>query len=156
MDGKQIEDREALKTAVEALDAPAPDEGAAPKGGPATAAQSTAAASETAGSLPPEEIDRLTTDIVAALKTVYDPEIPADIYELGLIYKVEIDDSRNVAIDMTLTAPGCPVAGEMPIWVENAVSAVPGVSGTTVKIVFDPPWDQSRMSDEAKLAVGMF
>ena len=156
MDGKQIEDREALKTAVEALDAPAPDEGAAPNGGPATAAQSTADASETAGSLPPEEIDRLTTDIVAALKTVYDPEIPADIYELGLIYKVEIDDSRNVAIEMTLTAPGCPVAGEMPIWVENAVSAVPGVSGTTVKIVFDPPWDQSRMSDEAKLAVGMF
>ena len=155
MDRKQIEDREALKTAVEALDAPGPDEGAAPKGGPATAAQS-AAASETAGSLPPEEIDQLTTDIVAALKTVYDPEIPADIYELGLIYKVEIDDSRNVAIDMTLTAPGCPVAGEMPIWVENAVSAVPGVSGTTVKIVFDPPWDQSRMSDEAKFAVGMF
>jgi FeS assembly SUF system protein len=156
MDGKQIEDREALKTAVEALDAPAPDEGAVPKGGPATETRSTAAASETAGSLPPEEIDRLTTDIVAALKTVYDPEIPADIYELGLIYKVEIDDSRNVAIDMTLTAPGCPVAGEMPIWVENAVSAVPGVSGTTVKIVFDPPWDASRMSDEAKLAVGMF
>ena len=106
--------------------------------------------------MPPEEIDRLTTEIVAALKTVYDPEIPADIYELGLIYKVEIDDSRNVAIDMTLTAPGCPVAGEMPIWVENAVSAVPGIAGTTVKIVFDPPWDQSRMSDEAKLAVGMF
>ena len=156
MDGKQIEDREALKTAVEALDAPAPDEGAVPKGGPATETRSTAATSETAGSLPPEEIDRLTTDIVAALKTVYDPEIPADIYELGLIYKVEIDDSRNVAIDMTLTAPGCPVAGEMPIWVENAVSAVPGVSGTTVKIVFDPPWDASRMSDEAKLAVGMF
>jgi FeS assembly SUF system protein len=155
MDRKQIEDREALKTAVEALDAPGPDEGAAPKGGVATATQS-AAASETAGSLPPEEIDRLTTDIVAALKTVYDPEIPADIYELGLIYKVEIDDSRNVAIDMTLTAPGCPVAGEMPTWVENAVSAVPGIAGTTVKIVFDPPWDQSRMSDEAKLAVGMF
>ncbi len=156
MDRKQIEDREALKTAVEALDAPGPEEGAVPKGGPATETRSTAAASETAGSLPPEEIDRLTTDIVAALKTVYDPEIPADIYELGLIYKVEIDDSRNVAIDMTLTAPGCPVAGEMPIWVENAVSAVPGVSGTTVKIVFDPPWDASRMSDEAKLAVGMF
>ena len=156
MDGKQIEDREALKTAVEALDAPAPDEGAVPKDGPATETRSTAAASETAGSLPPEEIDQLTTDIVAALKTVYDPEIPADIYELGLIYKVEIDDSRNVAIDMTLTAPGCPVAGEMPIWVENAVSAVPGVSGTTVKIVFDPPWDASRMSDEARLAVGMF
>jgi FeS assembly SUF system protein len=154
MDGKQIEDREVLKAAVEALDAPGPDDAAAPKAAPPGA--ETSAASETAGSLPPEEIDRLTTDIVAALKTVYDPEIPADIYELGLIYKVEIDDSRNVAIEMTLTAPGCPVAGEMPIWVENAVSAVPGIAGTTVKIVFDPPWDQSRMSDEAKLAVGMF
>lgn len=154
MDGKQIEDREVLKAAVEALDAPGPDDAGVPKAAPHEA--ETSAASETAGSLPPEEIDRLTTDIVAALKTVYDPEIPADIYELGLIYKVEIDDSRNVAIDMTLTAPGCPVAGEMPIWVENAVSAVPGIAGTTVKIVFDPPWDQSRMSDEAKLAVGMF
>jgi len=152
MDGKQIEDREVLKTAVEALDAPSTvsADAAAPTEG------ATSAASENTGALPPEEIDRLTTEIVAALKTVYDPEIPADIYELGLIYKVEIDDSRNVAIDMTLTAPGCPVAGEMPIWVENAVSAVPGIAGTTVKIVFDPPWDQSRMSDEAKLAVGMF
>jgi FeS assembly SUF system protein len=103
-----------------------------------------------------EEIDRLTNDIVAALKTVYDPEIPADIYELGLIYKVEIDDDRNVVIDMTLTAPGCPVAGEMPVWVENAVSAVPGVAHTKVNIVFTPPWDQSRMSDEARLAIGMF
>ena len=106
--------------------------------------------------LPPEEIERLTNDIVAALKTVHDPEIPADIYELGLIYKVEIDDDRNVAIDMTLTAPGCPVAGDMPIWVENAVNAVPGIAGTKVKITFDPPWDQSRMSDEARLATGMF
>ncbi|WP_342028742.1 SUF system Fe-S cluster assembly protein [Hyphomicrobium facile] len=109
-----------------------------------------------ATALPPEEIERLTNEIVAALKTVYDPEIPADIYELGLIYKVEIDDDRNVAINMTLTAPGCPVAGEMPIWVENAVNAVPGVAQTKVAIVFDPPWDQSRMSDEARLAVGMF
>ena len=110
----------------------------------------------TISALPPEEIDRLTTEIVAALKTVYDPEIPADIYELGLIYKVDVDDDRNVVINMTLTAPGCPVAGEMPIWVENAVNTVPGVAGTTVNIVFDPPWDQSRMSDEARLAVGMF
>jgi FeS assembly SUF system protein len=109
-----------------------------------------------ATTIPPEELERLTSGIVSALKTVYDPEIPADIYELGLIYKVDIDDSRHVSVDMTLTAPGCPVAGEMPIWVENAVNAVPGVSGTKVKIVFDPPWDQSRMSDEAKLAVGMF
>jgi FeS assembly SUF system protein len=106
--------------------------------------------------IPPEELDRLTDDIVAALKTVYDPEIPADIYELGLIYKVEIDDDRNVAIDMTLTAPGCPVAGEMPGWVENAVSSVPGVQAVRVNMVFDPPWDQSRMSDEARVALDMW
>jgi FeS assembly SUF system protein len=143
--GKQNEEQKVLKDAVEALDAPAADApGAAPSGEGSAAA------------LPPEEIDRLTNDIVAALKTVYDPEIPADIYELGLIYKVEIDDNRNVAIEMTLTAPGCPVAGEMPIWVENAVSAVPGVAGTQVNLVFDPPWDQSRMSDEARMALGMF
>lgn len=106
--------------------------------------------------LPPEELDRLTEDIVAALKTVYDPEIPADIYELGLIYTIDINDNREVAIEMTLTAPGCPVAGEMPVWVENAVSAVPGISGVSVKLTFDPPWDQSRMSDEARLALNMF
>ena len=106
--------------------------------------------------LPPEEIDRLTTDIVTALKTVYDPEIPADIYELGLIYKVDIDDDRNVTIEMTLTAPGCPVAGEMPGWVEAAVSTVQGVKSVTVNMTFDPPWDQSRMSDEARLAMNMF
>ncbi|HEX8662659.1 MAG TPA: SUF system Fe-S cluster assembly protein [Beijerinckiaceae bacterium] len=106
--------------------------------------------------LPPEELDRLTDDIVAALKTVYDPEIPADIYELGLIYRVDVDDERNVAVDMTLTAPGCPVAGEMPVWVENAVAAVPGVKSATVNMVFDPPWDQSRMSDEARVALDMW
>jgi FeS assembly SUF system protein len=106
--------------------------------------------------LPPEEIDRLTDDIIAALKTVYDPEIPSDIYELGLIYRVDIGDDRMVAIDMTLTAPGCPVAGEMPGWVENAVSAVPGVSGVQVTMTFDPPWDQSRMSDEARVALDMW
>src|SRR5687768_1687309 len=104
--------------------------------------------------LPPEELDRLTDDIVAALKTVYDPEIPADIYELGLIYRVDIDDERNVTVDMTLTAPGCPVAGEMPVWVENAVGAVQGVSGVKANIVFDPPWSTDRMSDEAKVAIG--
>lgn len=103
-----------------------------------------------------EELDQLTADIVAALKTVYDPEIPSDIYELGLIYKIDISDDREVAIDMTLTAPGCPVAGEMPLWVENAVNAVPGVKGTKVNLTFDPPWDQSRMSDEARLALNMF
>jgi FeS assembly SUF system protein len=103
-----------------------------------------------------EELEQLTADIVAALKTVYDPEIPADIYELGLIYKIDIDEDRNVAIEMTLTAPGCPVAGEMPMWVENAVNAVPGVNNTTVTLTFDPPWDKDRMSDEAKLILGMF
>ncbi|AOG06775.1 MAG: SUF system Fe-S cluster assembly protein [Bosea sp. 12-68-7] len=106
--------------------------------------------------LPPEEIDRLTDDIIAALKTVYDPEIPSDIYELGLIYRVDIADDRHVAIDMTLTAPGCPVAGEMPGWVENAVSTVNGVSGVSVNMTFDPPWDQSRMSDEARVALDMW
>jgi FeS assembly SUF system protein len=106
--------------------------------------------------IPQAEMDRLTDDIVAALKSVYDPEIPADIYELGLIYKVDIDDDRKVAIDMTLTAPGCPVAGEMPGWVENAVGAVAGVQSCTVTMVFDPPWDQSRMSDEARVALDMW
>jgi FeS assembly SUF system protein len=106
--------------------------------------------------LPPEEIDRLTDSIVAALKTVYDPEIPSDIYELGLIYRVAINDDRFVDIDMTLTAPGCPVAGEMPGWVENAVAAVQGVSGVKVAMTFEPPWDQSRMSDEARVALDMW
>ncbi len=103
-----------------------------------------------------EELDALTEQIVHALKTVYDPEIPADIYELGLIYNVDIDDERFVTIEMTLTAPACPVAGEMPTWVENAVAAVPGVSGVKVAMVFDPPWDQSRMSDEARVALDMW
>jgi FeS assembly SUF system protein len=103
-----------------------------------------------------EELDRLSGDIIAALKTVYDPEIPADIYELGLIYKVDIDDDRNVAVDMTLTTAGCPVAGEMPMWVENAVGAVEGVNDVTVNLTFDPPWDMSRMSEEARVALGMF
>jgi FeS assembly SUF system protein len=99
------------------------------------------------------EVDRITADLVAALKTVYDPEIPVDIYELGLIYKVELDDDRNLAIDMTLTAPGCPVAGEMPGWVENAVRAVEGIQDVTVNMVFDPPWDATRMSEEAQVAL---
>jgi FeS assembly SUF system protein len=107
-------------------------------------------------SLPPEEIDRLTDDIIAALKTVFDPELPADIYELGLIYRVEVDDNKFVKIDMTLTAPGCPVAGEMPVWVQNAVMNVPGVLGCLVNLVFTPPWDQSRMSDEARVTLDMF
>jgi FeS assembly SUF system protein len=106
--------------------------------------------------LAPEELDRLTDDIIAALKTVYDPEIPADIYELGLIYRIDISDERFITIDMTLTAPGCPVAGEMPGWVETAVIGVPGVSGARVVMTFDPPWDQSRMSDEARVALDMW
>ena len=113
-------------------------------------------AMDLAPSLAPAELDRLTDDIIAALKTVYDPEIPSDIYELGLIYRVDVDDSRFVNIDMTLTAPACPVAGEMPGWVETAVSAVPGVSGAKVSMVFDPPWDQSRMSDEARVSLDMW
>jgi FeS assembly SUF system protein len=104
----------------------------------------------------PDELRQLTDAIIAALKTVFDPEIPADIYELGLIYNVDIDDSRFVTVEMTLTAPACPVAGEMPTWVENAVSAVPGVAGAKVNMVFDPPWDQSRMSDEARVALDMW
>jgi FeS assembly SUF system protein len=103
-----------------------------------------------------EELDQLTADIVSGLKTVVDPEIPADIYELGLIYKIDISDERMVTIDMTLTSPGCPVAGEMPGMVENAVNAVPGVQGCTVNLTFDPPWDKDRMSEEAKLACGMY
>ena len=106
--------------------------------------------------IPADELARLTDDIVSALKTVYDPEIPADIYELGLIYKIDIEDDRAVKIDMTLTAPGCPVAGEMPGWVENAVGAVEGVSAVDVQMVFDPPWTPDRMSEEAQVAVGWY
>lgn len=105
------------------------------------------------GSIPEAEVERITGDLIAALKTVYDPEIPVDIYELGLIYRVELDDDRNLEIDMTLTAPGCPVAGEMPGWVENAVRAVEGIQDVKVNMVFDPPWDASRMSEEAQVAL---
>jgi len=110
----------------------------------------------TTTTIPEEELARLTDDIVAALKTVYDPEIPADIFELGLIYRIDIEDNRQVNIDMTLTAPGCPVAGEMPGWVENAVSTVEGVSGVSVAMTFDPPWTPDRMSEEARVAVGWY
>ncbi len=109
-----------------------------------------------ASAIPPDELSQLTDDIIAALKTVYDPEIPVDIYELGLIYKVDIDDDRKVSIHMTLTAPGCPVAGEMPGWVENAVATAPGVSDVQVEMVFDPPWTPERMSEEAQVAIGWF
>jgi FeS assembly SUF system protein len=121
---------------------------AAPAGEAAVAPQDSA--------LPQEEIARMTDDIVAALKTVYDPEIPADIYELGLIYKVDIQDDRAVNVDMTLTTPNCPAAAELPMMVENAVASVAGVGPVKVEIVWDPPWDPSRMSDEARLVLNMW
>jgi len=136
--------------------APAPAASVEPVG-PAPAPEPASARLHATGSaISPEELDRLTGDIVAALKTVFDPEIPADIYELGLIYRVDIDDNRNIDIDMTLTAPGCPVAGEMPGWVENAVSLVPGVNNVTVNMVFEPTWTPDRMSDEARVALDWY
>ena len=106
--------------------------------------------------LPEEELNKLTDDIVAALKTVYDPEIPADIYELGLIYKIDIGDDRGVKVDMSLTSPNCPAAQDLPIQVENAVASVAGVRDAKVEVVWDPPWDPSRMSDEARLVLNMW
>ena len=147
MEGKPVETDQLQPMAVATTD---------PKPEAAQAAPGAITDAAVASTLPADEDERLRTDIVAALKTVYDPEIPADIYELGLIYEVSIDGDRNVAIAMTLTAPGCPVAGEMPKWVENAVNAVPGVNNTSVTMTFDPPWDMSRMSDEARLALNMF
>jgi FeS assembly SUF system protein len=115
-----------------------------------------AAAAAPASALPADEVARLTDEIIGALKTVYDPEIPADIYELGLIYKVDIADDRKVTVDMTLTTPNCPSAAELPAMVENAVASVPGVGEVAVNVVWDPPWDQSRMSDEARVALNMW
>ncbi len=106
--------------------------------------------------IPQEEIERITRDIIAAIKTVYDPEIPVDIYELGLIYQVDIANDRSVHVEMTLTSPGCPVAGEMPEWVVNAVVGVEGVNKAKVTLSFDPPWDMSMMSEEARFALNMF
>jgi FeS assembly SUF system protein len=119
-------------------------------------AEAPAEAAPAAPATPAPEHDQLKDDLVAALKTVFDPEIPVDIYELGLIYRLDVDEERNIEVDMTLTAPGCPVAGDMPGWVENAVSSVPGVGQVKVNLVFDPPWDPSRMSEEARLALNMF
>jgi FeS assembly SUF system protein len=109
-----------------------------------------------ASALSQAELDALTDKLIEKLKTVFDPEIPVDIYELGLIYKVDVSDERAVAIDMTLTAPGCPVAGDMPGWVRDAVLEIPEVTGCDVNLVFEPPWDPSLMSDEAKLELNMF
>ncbi|MDP3740095.1 MAG: SUF system Fe-S cluster assembly protein [Hyphomonadaceae bacterium] len=105
--------------------------------------------------IPQDELDRITDELIQELKKVYDPEIPVDIYELGLIYKVDINDDRHVDVEMTLTAPACPVAGEMPGWVEDAARRVEGVKSAKASLVFDPPWDTSRMSDEARLALNM-
>jgi FeS assembly SUF system protein len=114
-----------------------------------------AADSAAPSALPQVELDRMTDALIAAFKTVYDPEIPVDIYELGMIYKVDIDDDRKVDVEMTLTAPGCPVAGDMPGWVETAAKSVAGVADVEVRLTFDPPWTPARMSDEARLALNM-
>jgi FeS assembly SUF system protein len=109
-----------------------------------------------ASALPADEVSRMTDDIVGALKTVYDPEIPADIYELGLIYRIDIADDRAVTVDMTLTTPNCPAAQDLPTMVENAVASVAGVGPVKVNVVWDPPWDQTRMSDEARATLNMW
>ena len=128
---------------------------------PAAAAPADASANASIGAaedsaLPQEELDRLTEALIAQLKTVFDPEIPVDIYELGLIYKVDVSDERDVLVEMTLTAPGCPVAGDMPGWVQDAVEKIEGIKSCKVELTFEPPWDPSRMSDEAKLQLNMF
>jgi FeS assembly SUF system protein len=124
--------------------------------GDVTAEQGSAQNAAQPSAIPADEMTRLSNEIVGALKTVFDPEIPADIYELGLIYKVDINDERMVNIDMTLTTPNCPSAAELPAQVENAVAGVPGVREAKVTIVWDPPWDPSRMSDEARAVLNMW
>ena len=110
----------------------------------------------TAAPLEQAELDAITAQLIEKLKTVFDPEIPVDLYELGLIDKVDVSDEKDVVIDMTLTAPGCPVAGEMPDWVREAVMSIEWIRSCSVNLVFDPPWDPSLMSDEAKLELNMF
>ncbi len=139
-------------------DMPIIDTGPAPEGGvdhPNAFLDATAESSLNEGELTPE-MAALTDDLIGALKSVYDPEIPVDVYELGLIYRVDVSDARDVTVDMTLTAPGCPVAEHMPRWVEDAVRSVDGVGDVVVNMVFEPPWDPSRMSDEARVALNMF
>ena len=133
-----------------------PTEAAGPSADAAPAPSAEATAPSARAALPEGELARLTDDIIAALKTVYDPEIPSDIYELGLIYKIDVADDRAVAIEMTLTTPNCPSAQELPTMVENAVASVPGVGEVKVDIVWDPPWDPSRMSDEARTMLNMW
>jgi FeS assembly SUF system protein len=129
---------------------------AAPESTPELAAESSLPSACHNGGLSSEEIGRLTDEVVAALKSVYDPEIPADVYELGLIYKIDIGDDRAITIDMTLTTPNCPSAQELPGMVENAAASVPGVGPVTVNVVWDPPWEPSRMSDEARMVLNMW
>jgi FeS assembly SUF system protein len=121
-----------------------------------TKADAPAADSGAASALPQDELARMTDDIIGAIKTVYDPEIPADVYELGLIYRIDIADDRTVTVDMTLTTPNCPAAQDLPINVENAVASVAGVGPVKVNVVWDPPWDQTRMSDEARATLNMW
>ena len=131
-------------------------ESASPAGAGGAGGTTAADTAQGPPTIPADEMARLTDEIVAALKTVYDPEIPADLYELGLIYKVGIDDDRMVTIDMTLTSPNCPSAAELPGQVENAVKGVSGVRDAKVNIGWDPPWDPSRMSDEARSVLNMW
>jgi len=139
------------------IEDPKPETGNAPAAALAEQPAAPAATpASSASNIPPDELTRLTSDIVAAMKTVYDPEIPADIYELGLIYRVDVADDRQVTIDMTLTTPNCPSAAELPAQVENAVSSVAGVRDAKVNIVWEPPWDPSRMSDEARTVLDMW
>ena len=121
-----------------------------------TKADASAADSGAASALPQDELARMTDDIIGAIKTVYDPEIPADVYELGLIYRIDIADDRAVTVDMTLTTPNCPAAQDLPTNVENAVASVAGVGPVKVNVVWDPPWDQTRMSDEARATLNMW
>ncbi len=137
--------------APEASGTTAPPHAAA--GGVSPAAVNGAAVSDAAVS---DDLARLTDEIVTAIKTVYDPEIPADVYELGLIYKIDIADDRAVHVEMTLTTPNCPSAQELPTMVENAVASVPGVGPVDVRVVWDPPWEPSRMSDEARVVLNMW
>ena len=121
-----------------------------------TKTAASAADSGTGSALPQDELARMTDDIVGAIKTVYDPEIPADVYELGLIYRIDIADDRSVTVDMTLTTPNCQAAQDLPTNVENAVASVAGVGPVKVNVVWDPPWDQTRMSDEARATLNMW
>ncbi len=134
-----------MESARDIIDLKAPETADVPRPQAAVAA---------GGAVPAAELTRITADVIRALKTVYDPEIPVDIYELGLIYKVDLSDERLLTIEMTLTAPGCPVAGEMPGWVEGALRGLEGVEDVKVNMTFDPPWTPDRMSDEAKLELG--